>query len=179
MSKRKFYYIIEELDIDGDKQADGFLISQYRLDKQNNKIFTKNKYTTFKDFNNYVRKNKGKLEKKGGQKSVGQLLPVQNNNDLVFLTKEQYNNFMNMKQTNQFPHQHYNDRYRQQHYPSNYPSNYPSYYPSHYQQHSHQHPPPVMVQGSGGFMSNLTSGIGIGAGVSIGDSLMDGFMGMF
>ena len=37
----KKYYIIEELDIDGDSNPDGFLISQYKLDKQNNKIFTK------------------------------------------------------------------------------------------------------------------------------------------
>ena len=58
MKQHKFYYIIEEIDINGDKQSDGFLISQYKLDKQNNKIFTKNKYVTYEKFRSVMNKYK-------------------------------------------------------------------------------------------------------------------------
>ncbi len=48
------YYLIEPIDIDGDKNPDGFLVSQYRIDKNGNKIFLKNKYITYKLFKEKV-----------------------------------------------------------------------------------------------------------------------------
>ena len=62
MKEPKFFYLVEPIDIDGDKNSDGFLVSQYKLTKDNHKIFTKNKYVTFKDFKTYVNE-----FKKGGE----------------------------------------------------------------------------------------------------------------
>ena len=48
---KKFYYLIESLDINGDKNPDGFLITKYKINKKNNdKIFLVSKYVTFKNF---------------------------------------------------------------------------------------------------------------------------------
>lgn len=84
----KKYYIVEPIDIDGDKNNDGFLVSQYKFDKYNNKIFLKNKYITFSKLKSYI--------KKGGQ---GQTLPQQQSN-LVVLTPEQFNQLMNNRNMN-------------------------------------------------------------------------------
>lgn len=66
MSK-KFYYLIESLDIDGDKNPDGFLITKYKINKKNNdKIFLVSKYVTFKNFKNKYKKLL-KTIKKGGE----------------------------------------------------------------------------------------------------------------
>ena len=101
--KKNRYYIIEPLDIDGDKNADGFLISQYRLDKYGNKIFLKNKYITYE-----LAKQKIK-DKKGGNKINNQ--PEQ---QLVVMTNEQFNKLMNNQPYNQQP---YNQQpYNQQPY---------------------------------------------------------------
>ena len=81
----KKYYIVEPLDIDGDSNPDGFLVSQYKLDRNNNKIFLNNKYVTFAKFNSYIKK------KGGGKKNNN------NNKDIVVLTNEQFNNLMNNK----------------------------------------------------------------------------------
>lgn len=49
--KKKFYYLIEEIDIDGDKNYDGFIITKYKINhKTMDKIFMKTKYVTIKDF---------------------------------------------------------------------------------------------------------------------------------
>lgn len=153
MKQHKFYYIIEEIDINGDKQSDGFLISQYKLDKQNNKIFTKNKYVTYEKFRSVM----NKYKKGGFAKQI-----YTNNNELVHITKEQYNEFMNMKQFNNGYPNHPNHR---------------SYPPQYYPQQSH--PPHVAVQGSGGFMSNFVAGAGIGAGASVADHAIDGLLSFF
>jgi len=94
MKKTKFYYLIEPLDIDGDKNNDGFLISQYKITKNNHKIFTKNKYMTFKAFNEFIKdfKHKSALKFKGGNN----VIPPQNQ-QIIVMTPEQYNNFMNSK----------------------------------------------------------------------------------
>jgi len=94
IKKTKFYYLIEPLDIDGDKNHDGFLISQYKITKNNHKIFTKNKYMTFKAFNEFIKdfKDKSKLNFKGGKTVV-----PQQNQQFIAMTPEQYNNFMNSK----------------------------------------------------------------------------------
>ena len=87
MRKTKLYYIIEEIDIDGDKNNDGMLISQYRLDKYGDKIFLKNKYVSFNDYYKHV-----KNLKKGGQI---QNMNIDTNPKLIVLTNEQFNALMN------------------------------------------------------------------------------------
>lgn len=91
MKKIKFYYLVEPIDIDGDKNSDGFLISQYKLTKNNHKIFTKNRYMTFKDFEIYIKdfKHKSLMKFKGGyyQYPPNQQIAMMNNNG--------YNNYMN------------------------------------------------------------------------------------
>ena len=149
MKQRKYYYLIEQLDIDGDKQSDGFLISQYKIDKHNNKIFTKNKYVTFKDFKHYAHKFITKSKKKGGL-----MKPNQQDFQVVYMNKEEFNNYMNK-------------------YPPQYQQPYP-----------YQYPPAITVQGTqqSSFASNFTSGLGgglgVGIGAAVGDSLMDGLFGM-
>ena len=56
------FKLIEELDIDGDKNPDGFLINLCTLDKNNNIIYLKSKYITFADYN--------KIKKGGNGNSV-------------------------------------------------------------------------------------------------------------
>lgn len=154
MVKTRFYYLIEELDIDGDKQTDGFLISQYKLDRYKNKIFTKNKYVTFKDFKSYIAKfNKNKT---GGHSYTNYHHNNHHNNEIVTMTKTELNNLLNNQHNNQFK------------------------YPNH-----NQYPPYITVQNNhghygnngNGFLDNLTAGLGLGAGFSIGDGMMDGIFG--
>lgn len=150
MRKTRFYYLIEELDIDGDKQADGFLVSQYKLDKYKNKIFTKNKYITFEDFKNYAQQIK--LKNSGGN-PPNQVITMtvdeynklmqskkQQETQVVTMTKEEFSNLMNNKSTN---------------------------------------PPHIAVQGQQGtsFVSNVGSGIGLGLGFGLGNGLMESIFG--
>jgi len=95
MKKNKYYYLVEPLDIDGDKNSDGFLISQYYITRNNHKIFTQNKYLTFKDFNIYVKnfKHKSLLKFKGGQLQPQQ----QQQQQVVVMTPQEYNLYMNNK----------------------------------------------------------------------------------
>jgi hypothetical protein len=39
MSKTKYYYIIEDLDVTDDKLPDGILVRQFKINKKNNYIF--------------------------------------------------------------------------------------------------------------------------------------------
>ena len=94
MKIKKVFYIIEPIDVDNDKIPDGFIASQYRIDKYGNKIFLKTKYITFKDF-------KSKIGKKGGMINNNKL---QNNNDnVVVMTRDEYNKFINQNPYNQNP----------------------------------------------------------------------------
>jgi len=153
MVKTRFYYLIEELDIDGDKQSDGFLISQYKLDRYKNKIFTKNKYVTFKDFKSYIQKfNTNKTT--GGFFNNHQ--NNHQNNQIVTMTKQELNNLLN----NQYKHHNYNN------------NQYPPYITvqgNHGYQGYHGH-------GHGNtFFDNVASGFGLGIGFGLGDGLMEGF----
>jgi len=88
---KKRFYLLEPLDIDGDKNPDGFLVSQYRIDKYGNKIFLKNKYVRYeilKTFN----KNKGGAARR---RSANTNAPK-----MIALTQEQFNALMNSKQPN-------------------------------------------------------------------------------
>ena len=46
----KYFKLIEELDIDGDKNPDGFLINLCTLDSNKNIIYLKSKYMTFEEY---------------------------------------------------------------------------------------------------------------------------------
>jgi|688.fasta_scaffold742125_2 hypothetical protein len=82
---KKRYYIVEPLDIDGDKNPDGFLISQYRIDRNGNKIFLKNKYATYESVKLFYKNKRGGVGNNITQKTVT-------------LTEEQFNELMNNKQ---------------------------------------------------------------------------------
>ena len=95
----KYYYIIEGIDIDGDKNEDGFIISRYKIDKNGNKIFIKTKYLTFDELK--LISNKVKFMSGG----------VVNNNkqqqQLIVLTQGQLNQLLqkNQNQNQQQPPQ--------------------------------------------------------------------------
>lgn len=132
----KKYYIIEPLDIDGDKNPDGFLISQYKIDKNNNKIFIKNKYVRYSKLNSYI--------KKGGSTSP----KLKTNQNLIVLTPEQFNAFMNNKSNNP---------------PGNYQNNPP--------------PVIIRDNNTGSFGNSLISGFAGGLGFSIGSEVVDSIFG--
>lgn len=49
--RKKFYYLIEDIDINGDNNADGFIITKYKINsKTNDKIFLRTKYVSIEDF---------------------------------------------------------------------------------------------------------------------------------
>jgi len=51
MIKKKFYYLIEDIDINGDNNTDGFIITKYKINsKTNDKIFLQTKYFSIEDF---------------------------------------------------------------------------------------------------------------------------------
>jgi hypothetical protein len=145
----KKYYIIEPLDIDGDKNPDGFLISQYKLDKNNNKIFLKNKYVKYSNLNNYNKK--GGASRKSNKKQ-------QPNQNLIVLTPEQFNAFMNNKVNNNMQ--------QQQPQFQNQPQN-------------QFQPPPVIIRdnNSGSFGNSFMSGLGGGIGFGIGSEVVDSIFG--
>jgi len=165
MRAKKLFYIIEPIDVDGDKIPDGFLASQYRIDKYGNKILTKNKYITFTAL-------KSKIAKKGGIKVPPTANPNNNNNnDVVVMSKADFNKFMNQQNA-------YN--------PYNHPHNpYNPYNP-------YNHPPGVLVNNGDNnynngnqntFMGNMANsvgqGVGLGFGVAAGDALFDGVASFF
>ena len=109
---KKLFYIIEPIDVDGDKIPDGFLASQYRIDKYGNKIFLKNKYITFAAFNAQLNK-KGGAKKKAAAKPKPKPKPkrklVKNKTNMVVMTKDEYNKFMNQNAYGQqYPHSNVN-----------------------------------------------------------------------
>jgi|688.fasta_scaffold316438_3 hypothetical protein len=157
---KKVFYIIEPIDVDGDKIPDGFLASQYRIDKYGNKIFLKNKFITFANF-------KSRINKKGGAERNPPIKLKPNNNDVIVMSKDEYNKFMNQNAYyQQYPHQ---------------PNNpYPQY---------PQYPPGVLVNngqngnGQNTFMGNVANaagqGVGLGFGFAAGDALFDGVASFF
>jgi hypothetical protein len=89
----KYYYIIEGIDIDGNKNEDGFIISRYKIDKNGNKIFIKTKYLTFDELK--LIKNKIKFM------SGGFIDNNQQPQQLVVLTQEQLNQLLQNKNQQQ------------------------------------------------------------------------------
>ena len=107
---KKRYYLIEPIDIDGDKNPDGFLISQYRINKAGNRIFLKNKYITFDNLKKY--KDKIAKMQKGGR--VG-------------------------KNPQQLPQQQLPPQYQQQYHPQYQQQYHPQYHPQYHQQYPQQY----------------------------------------
>jgi hypothetical protein len=176
MKAKRVFYILEQIDVDGDNIADGFLASQYRIDKYGNKIFLKNKYITFADLKSRVKSNGGSKSK---SKAKPKLQP--NSNDVIIMTKDEYNRFMNQNAYNQqYPNQPYpNQQYPNQPYPNQPYPNQP--YPN------QQYPPNVLVNNgnnnNNSFMSNLGAnfayGAGAGVGLAAGDAIFDGIASFF
>jgi hypothetical protein len=155
MKKPKFFYLVEPIDIDGDKNNDGFLVSQYKLTRDNHKIFTKNKYITFKDFETYVNefKHKSLLKFKGGSFHQYHQQPMMYHNKqmpnqppYVIMDHKGYNNYMNYNGYQGYPPQ----VIVKDHHGSNFGSN---------------------------FMNGLGGGIGAGIGFGFADGLMEGIFG--
>lgn len=145
IKKTKFYYLIEPLDIDGDKNHDGFLISQYKITKNNHKIFTKNKYMTFKAFNEFIKdfKHKSLLKFKGGNNAI-----PQQNQKIIVMSNEEYNNYMNNRGNNQNNNQIQNNQ---------------------------TPPPVIIreTEQRSSFGSSIAQGFGFGAGFSFADNAVD------
>ncbi len=150
------YYLIEPIDIDGDKNPDGFLVSQYRIDKKGNKIFLKNRYVTYKLF-------KEKIKSKTGGKNNVKNIPPQSN--VVYVNEKGYNANMNTKF---YPNHNQPYRSNSQEYPYN----------PHQNPYNPQNPynqPQVMVRDNNSFGGNLMSGVGLGLGFSFGSNVMNEF----
>ena len=169
MKAKKLFYIIEPIDVDGDKIHDGFLASQYRIDKFGNKIFLKNKYITFANF-------KLRLNKKKGGITSNSFKPMLNNNnkEVVQISKEEYIQFMNQKlKPGQYPpdvlinNGQYNGHYNGHHGPYN----------------GHNGPYNAHNGNQNTFMGNMANaagqGVGLGVGFAAGDALFDGVASFF
>ncbi len=170
MVNKKFYYLIEDIDIDGDTKPDGFLITKYKIDKKNkDKIFLKSKYVSFQNFKKKLNKIKKTL--KGGD------------------------DFMDFGENNHHKKHHQNHPHNYNNYPPNYHPN--QKYPPHvynnvpymnnrefnnYMNNNNNYPnqPQVMVayhrpdMGTA-FMEGLGGGLGAGIGLGIMDGLFDMF----
>jgi hypothetical protein len=159
----KKYYIIEPLDIDGDSNPDGILISQYKLDKYNNKIFLKNKYITFLKLNNFIKK--GGDSDYHSNKRHHQHYPYhpEKNQNIIILKPEEYNAYMNNKIP---PQQLLNNPHILQH-------QYPPQYHNQYQQQ------PIILRDnhSNSFGNSFMSGVGGGAGFGISTAIIDALFG--
>ena len=88
---KKRFYLLEPLDIDGDKNPDGFLVSQYRIDKYGNKIFLKNKYVRYEILKTFNKNTGGAARRRSAKTNAPKM---------IALTQEQFNALMNSKQPN-------------------------------------------------------------------------------
>ena len=178
MKSKKLFYIIEPIDVDGDKMPDGFLASQYRIDKYGNKIFTKNQYITFTDL-------KSRINKKKGGITSDNFKPVLNNNNknVLEISKEQHNKFMNQQiiPGNLPPGLLINNGANYGHHVPNYAHNYGPNYGHHVPNYAHNYDHNHGNQNT--FMGNMTNGlgqgIGLGVGFAAGDALFDGVASFF
>jgi len=143
---KKFYYLIEDIDINRDKKPDGFLITKYKIDKKTlDKIFLKSKYVSFENFKKKVKLIKNK---KGGQNNYPNNYPYMNNT--------QYNKMMNN--------------------PGYYPPQYNNYNHNQHQQYPPQTMVVQHQANFGNaFMEGLGSGLGVGFGYGIMEGLFDSF----
>ena len=159
MVNKKFYYLIEDIDIDGDTKPDGFLITKYKIDKKNkDKIFLKSKYVSFQNFKKKLNKMKKTLKggddfmdisenknhKKHHAHNYPHNYPPHVYNNVPYMNNRESNNYMN----NNYP------------YPYNQPQAIVAY-----------HKPDMGTA----FMEGLGGGLGAGLGLGIMDGLFDMF----
>jgi hypothetical protein len=193
MKAKKLFYIIEPIDVDNDKIPDGFLASQYRIDKYGNKIFTKNKYITFTDFKSRINKKKGGINSNSFNSNI-----KNNNKEVVQISKEQYIQFMNHKLTpGQKPpdvlinnsHQYGHNGPYGPYGPNgpNGPNGYNGYnghngpygYNGHNGPYGYNGPNGYNANNGNTFMDNVGAGLGLGIGFAAGDALFDGVASFF
>jgi hypothetical protein len=152
---KKRYYLVEPLDIDGDKNPDGFLVSQYRIDKYGNKIFLKNKYVTFEALKTSI---------KGGARIIRHRPRIVNKRKqaekMVILSQAEYNEYLNSKQVP--VNHHYNRNVAEQPTVVINGSN-----PSFLNSFGH------------GIGSGFGLGVGVTVGAAVGDAAVNGISGLF
>jgi len=136
---KKRFYLIEPLDIDGDKNPDGFLISQYRIDKHGNKIFLKNKYVTYEYLKTLKKKNKI-----GGRMNGN----FNGNGNVRIMSDQEYMDYLNYKNQKRQYQQPYSRQYSQQ-----------------YQQPYYQQPPEIVIRNTENFTDSMKRGFGAGLGM--------------
>lgn len=144
---KKFYYLIEDIDIDGDKNSDGFLITKYKIDKKTlDKIFIKSKYVSFEKYKKIIKKNKGgdNSHYYHNQHYNQPRNQFQNYNNIPYMNHNQFNKYMNN--------------------PQSYNQHQPQVLIAHHQ--------PNMAAS---FMDGLSGGLGAGIGLGIMDGIFDFF----
>ena len=159
-NKKGFYYLIEDLDIDGDYNSDGFIITKYKINqKTNDKIFIKTKYVTFENFKKIMQKN----NKHGGNIFKNGLFPTKIH-DMV--------------------PQGYQGGYRRG-YPQGYPQGYQQGYPQGYPPHNigytngtnfmnNQNPDRITIASDKpAFFDHVKAGFGTGLGWAAADNIVD------
>ena len=163
---KKFYYLFQHLDIDGDKNPDGFLITKYKIDNNNNRIFLKSKYVTNVLFNKFINNLKKKVEKKKGgaednnAKQIAVLMDEINKlkaEKKVAEEKAKEKELLKLREENEqlkVMKQNEIDALLNKH-------------------NQQQQPPPIVVEQET-FLGNLGRGVGLGFGVSAGHALFDG-----
>jgi len=181
VKKQKLYYIIEQLDIDGDKNPDGFLISQYKLDKHFNKIFIKNKYVTFefakKKIQNFQSSNKigGTYSTKKNIKHPQYYQHPQHPQYPQYPQNPQYPQYPQYPQHPQHPQHPQNPQYPQ------HPNGYYVMSQDEYNMYMNKHQPiypqhQIIIRdttNNNSFTNSLFSGLGLGVGFGLGEGLMD------
>jgi len=183
-NKKRFYYLIEDLDIDGDYNSDGFLITKYKINsKTKDKIFIKTKYVTFKNFKKLIQQRK----KQGGLSIQDAFFPKKINIDMEALKQGHPQGHP------QGHHQGYHQGYPQG-YPRGYPQGYHQGYPQGYPQGYHQgyHQANIGYTNGTNFMNNKNpeiitiasekptffehakAGFATGLGWAVADNVVDG-----
>jgi hypothetical protein len=178
MVNKKFYYLIEDIDIDGDTNPDGFLITKYKIDKKNkDKIFLKSKYVSFQNFKKKLNKIKKTL--KGGDDFMD--FGDNNHKKHPHNHPHNYNNYQNHHHNhrgyNNFPppHAYNNVPFMNNNEFNNYMNN--NKYPN---QYNAQNQPQVIVAHHNRDMGTaLAEGFSGGLGAGLGLGIMDGIFDMF
>jgi hypothetical protein len=191
MPKKNYYYLVQHLDIDGDKNPDGFLITKYKIDKNNNRIFLKSKYVNTLLLNKVVDKFQKKLSKKmkgGADSKVNNLDEI---NQLKEKIKQlelnvqhqqmQKNRQANMK--NNYRNSYNGDMYDEDNFEvmeqgqinrAMNKNNYGNAYGNNYPPRMIIEQPPLANTLLTSFVGGFAGGFGGGLGLGIADSLMGG-----
>lgn len=191
MPKKNYYYLVQHLDIDGDKNPDGFLITKYKIDKNNNRIFLKSKYVNTLLLNKVVDKFQKKLSKKmkGGADSkvnnldeINQLkekikqleLNVQHQKMQKNLQANMKNNYRNSYNGDMYDEENFEVMEQGQINRAMNKNNYGYAYGNNYPPRMIIEQPPLANTLLTSFVGGFAGGFGGGLGLGIADSLMGG-----